>query len=1210
MSASKEDVPAAQAPKRRATLRRWITISHQALSAGVNPGKGHQPPITRQAVDSIGGELILHDIDNPDERVAEYVEKLREIKQFLDEQEEKQQRLRVDKEAALIEQAKAKTAAATRPTGNPMRLELKIPPFDGSPSKYRRFEELFESLIEESPSYTDAAKFLYFCELIGKLTDQYAPNLSPTLANLQVLKGRLRERFEDAGRVREHVRATFERLPTVRQSNQTNLLHQLIVAWEEGVLALQKTGTSDEQINNTYVRLMTHHLSSSVLDKCNYEDSWTALELLDALKRFHKRQLKLNEASSDSSSAPQREPKPRSHIHIAQPDPSRPRPVHHRASPLPNAGPERSPTLSECAICTGSHRTIYCNSFTVEKRRELVAKKKLCTRCLGNDHDQLDCRSSYVCRCGRPHSRVLCSQLAKNNSNSRPNSTNINLNAESDEDDTTSRTSPQQTIPKTFADTDSEEEEEIFTATTTTTANNNSSTQPTSSLKYARPDRLVSYYKTVVVNINGHKVRVLLDGGGGRSAITEACANRLNLPLYAEQDLGISGLGGKGKLNSTRLISAERVWEELRANGYVLTDTPDHHHEPIEIILGLEYIGYIWLSAEKLATEDICIRQSIFGWTAFGVTLTTKASTAPIRLMCSSFESKPKECTTAAELTPLEKQFLEEFVRSKVSQQNVMHKLLSEIINNEQQYPELSTVASLIKDRFYVDDLMLSFQQSTPEQIDAIQAATVAIFRRGSMNVRKWRTNVKELDEKWSPNAAAILKVLGHKWSVILDSISLFADLPPQIELSKLTKRLFSSLLARIYDPMGLITPYIVHLRLLLRKIWTQGLDWDEPVPNEIRAEVLSAVKDAHLPRNVIGDGSSPAKLVVFCDASKNALGAVAYAVVNNKPLLLFSKSRLVRLSAAKKDKEETIAELELDALVMSSEIVNYLSNLVSIRLGQDSTTKASPFAEVAISEIEALSKQQQVDSKSVLRGYKCFLDADGILRLRTRLLSGDNLSDDQVKPIILPQKCHLTELIIQFEHERLGHPGIDRTRFAIRDQFFVFGLRRRVITPAHFFSNRPLMQMPPIGTLMFRELDKPALVQQYKVFQSHINSVWKAWQSQYLLQLKSFHENLFLPNQSSSLRVGDAVILKNPTSPEQWPFGVVTEVIKSEDGAVRTVQVRTHDRGNLTIKTRDVRTLIPFECTQELHAEKDAAQSVETPTPDPQTETMFLSDR
>ena len=61
----------------------------------------------------------------------------------------------------------------------------------------------------------------------------------------------------------------------MRQSSQANLLHQLIVALEKGVLALQKTGTSDDQINNTYVRLMAHHLPSSVLDKCDYQKSWT-----------------------------------------------------------------------------------------------------------------------------------------------------------------------------------------------------------------------------------------------------------------------------------------------------------------------------------------------------------------------------------------------------------------------------------------------------------------------------------------------------------------------------------------------------------------------------------------------------------------------------------------------------------------------------------------------------------------------------------------------------------------------------------------------------------------------------------------------------------------------------------------------------------------------------------------------------------------------
>ena len=209
MSTSKENVTAAQATKRRENLRRWITISHQTLSAGVNPGKSHQPEITRQAVDLIGGELILHDVENPDEQVEEYVNKLREIKQLLDEQEEKQKQqelfdLQLQKEAAFIEQAKAKTAATNTPKqalSNPMRLDLKIPPLDGSPAKYRRFEELFKALVEQNPSYTDAAKFLYFCELIGKLADQYAPNLSPTFPNLQVLEGRLRESYEDAGRV-------------------------------------------------------------------------------------------------------------------------------------------------------------------------------------------------------------------------------------------------------------------------------------------------------------------------------------------------------------------------------------------------------------------------------------------------------------------------------------------------------------------------------------------------------------------------------------------------------------------------------------------------------------------------------------------------------------------------------------------------------------------------------------------------------------------------------------------------------------------------------------------------------------------------------------------------------------------------------------------------------------------------------------------------
>ena len=141
-------------------------------------------------------------------------------------------------------------------------------------------------------------------------------------------------------------------------------------------------------------------------------------------------------------------------------------------------------------------------------------------------------------------------------------------------------------------------------------------------------------------------------------------------------------------------------------------------------------------------------------------------------------------------------------------------------------------------------------------------------------------------------------------------------------------------------------------------------------------------------------------------------------------------------------------------------------------------------------------------------------------------------------------------------------------------------------------------MQILPIGSKIYFNLSQPKLIQRYKAMQSHVNAVWNTWYSQYLLTLRSFHQNLFEPNQADSLRIGDVVLLKNPTPSKTWLFGIVALMIKSEDGTIRTVLVQTHDRGQLTVKTRDVRTLIPFECTQELHEEADAHCSPDPPAP------------
>lgn len=40
--------------------------------------------------------------------------------------------------------------------------------------------------------------------------------------------------------------------------------------------------------------------------------------------------------------------------------------------------------------------------------------------------------------------------------------------------------------------------------------------------------------------------------------------------------------------------------------------------------------------------------------------------------------------------------------------------------------------------------------------------------------------------------------------------------------------------ISKTYDPLGLISPLAVSLKLLAQKVWTMKLDWDEEFPTEI----------------------------------------------------------------------------------------------------------------------------------------------------------------------------------------------------------------------------------------------------------------------------------------------------------------------------------------------------------------------------------------
>ena len=108
-----------------------------------------------------------------------------------------------------------------------------------------------------------------------------------------------------------------------------------------------------------------------------------------------------------------------------------------------------------------------------------------------------------------------------------------------------------------------------------------------------------------------------------------------------------------------------------------------------------------------------------------------------------------------------------------------------------------------------------------------------------------------------------------------------------------LTKRNVSSFIAGIYDPLGLILPYTMLFRMEIRILWQAEFDWDDLITGEHESKLknlmneVNYVKMIKLPRNVIVDLNDQVDLLIYCDASKHAIGAVAYSLNSNGNMYL-----------------------------------------------------------------------------------------------------------------------------------------------------------------------------------------------------------------------------------------------------------------------------------------------------------------------------------
>ena len=146
--------------------------------------------------------------------------------------------------------------------------------------------------------------------------------------------------------------------------------------------------------------------------------------------------------------------------------------------------------------------------------------------------------------------------------------------------------------------------------------------------------------------------------------------------------------------------------------------------------------------------------------------------------------------------------------------------------DNVDQYPEATKA---VLENFYMDDYLDSVE--SPERALKRSKELVHLLHLGGFKLTKFVSNVPNLADRidgstqsTEPKVIASSKedsshVLGLKWDHNNDTLVVSRGTSSTVTKS-LTQRLVLSLVSKVFDPIGLVAPFTVGARLLLKDIW------------------------------------------------------------------------------------------------------------------------------------------------------------------------------------------------------------------------------------------------------------------------------------------------------------------------------------------------------------------------------------------------------
>ncbi len=255
---------------------------------------------------------------------------------------------------------------------------------------------------------------------------------------------------------------------------------------------------------------------------------------------------------------------------------------------------------------------------------------------------------------------------------------------------------------------------------------------------------------------------------------------------------------------------------------------------------------------------------------------------------------------------------------------------------------ELPLASQVLLNDTYVDDVLTG--QSTTEDAITLYNQLQQAVKTADLQLRKWVSNdeevLKAIPEELRETKPLVfdedaeIKALGVQWCPKSDNFKFKCF---EFEKSKkLTKRSLLSDIARLFDPLGLISCVTLGGKLLLQELWKLPVHWDDRVPTYIAEqwseikEDLSNLPNLIIPRRITVCGSVKVELHGFADASEKSFGAIIYLrsiLPNGQVIVRFvtSKTKVAPL------RQVRLPRLELGAAVTLAELMAHVIEVLNL---------------------------------------------------------------------------------------------------------------------------------------------------------------------------------------------------------------------------------------------------------------------------------------